>query len=344
MKLTLLFFIMFLSLETFGQSLNIRNTYYFTNSLLSRAPAMGDAFTAVQDYVESGLYNPAALSSEGGAVSSIFFSFNPVGAIDAGYHISDLSIRQELAGNDFVAMLGILMHSLSISSGPLQFSLVLSEELPNNPYRTVTDKKVTTEYLLDWNYHIASLRLKLAKQVYMGTSLFVFNQTIPEDQTFVQKSKIGASYGILMMPASNFSIGLTLFNIPSSAETQMFLQHRIHHQSINFGLCYQPFRPLRLAVDFRNVSEENAQSNSEVHGGIEVLPFRFLALRSGYYRIATLDKDVFSAGIGIADFRDYKPVRERFVLSKILLNYALQAEKTRDDVNLVHYLTFLFRL
>jgi hypothetical protein len=146
------------------------------------------------------------------------------------------------------------------------------------------------------------------------------------------------------MPASNFSIGLALFNIPASAENQMFMQHRIHHQSINFGLCYRPFRPLRLAVDFRNVSEEDSQSNSEVHGGIEVLPFRFLALRSGFYRIVDLNKDVFSAGVGIADFRDYKPTRERFVLSKILLNYALQAEKTKDDINLVHYLTFLIRL
>jgi hypothetical protein len=344
MKRSLLLILLFIGLKASGQSVIPRNTYYFSNSILSRAPAMGDAFTAVQDNIESGLYNPAALSIEAGAVSSLRFSFNLIGAVDAGYHRSDLSIRPELTSSDLVALLGIFMRSFCITSGPLQFSLVLTEELPNNPYRPAKEKIIATQDALDWNYHMASLRLRLAKQVYMGASLYLFNQTIPAEHSFLQKSKMGASYGILMMPASSFSIGLALFNIPTSAESQMFLQHRIHHQSINFGLCYQPFRPLRLAVDFRNVSEEDIQSNSEVHGGIEVLPFRFLALRSGYYHIEELKKDVFSAGVGIADFRDYKPARERFVLSKILLNYTVQAERTRDDISFVHYLTFLIRL
>lgn len=346
MKMTLLIFLMFFGLEAFGQPITLRDSYYLTNSILSRAPAMGDAFTAVQDNIESGLYNPAALNSESGGVSSLRFSFNPLGAVDAGIHLNDLSIRKEFTSSDLAAMLGIFMRSFSISPGPLQFSFVLSEELPNNPYRPVTQKKVTTQGVLDWNYHMASVRLRLAKQVSMGATLFLFNQTLFEDQAFKQKMNVGSSYGIFMMPASNFSVGITLFNIPSSAERPMFLQHRIHHQSINFGLCYQPFQKLRLAVDFRNVSEEDAQAKSEVHGGIEVLPFRFLALRSGYYRIAELNRDVFSAGLGISDLRVYKPARERFVLSKILLNYALQAERVRDDNNimLVHYLSFLLRL
>lgn len=337
MKSLLFLFTLTAVLGVHGQ--DIRQRYLMTSSSFVRAAAMGQAFTAVQDEMESVLYNPAGLVNN--RTGSLHFYLNPLAAVDAFSHRDALSQRQAFSSADAAAALGLLLRGVSFSPGPVQFAIRLAEELPNNPYRDPA-KPLSTKGLLDWNFHTASVRLKFAKQISMGATFLLFAQSTSEKQ---QSLTWGASYGVHLLPAANFSVGISLFNLPVSVRSVMTEQYRMGHQSVNFGLCWQPLQPLRISMDFRNVTQEDSLSaGGELHGGIELIPVPFLALRSGYYRDEEVGREVLSVGFGLSNFRRYALQRERFVLSKFLLNYALQVERAEDDTQLVHQLTFLLRI
>ena len=337
MKLLLSIFAIMTAVSAYGQDVSLR--YLMTNSSYVRAAAMGQAYTAVQDELESNLYNPAGLINS--RTGKLHFYFNPLGAADAFLHRDALSHRPALSSADATAALGLLLRAVSFSPGPVQFVLQLTEELPNNPNRK-TAKPISTQGVLDWNFHTASVRLKFAKQISMGATFLLFTQSTADNQ---QSRAWGASYGVHMLPASTFSVGISLFNLPESVRSVMTDHYRIGHHSVNVGMSWQPVPPLRLTMDFRNVTQEDSlSSGGNLHGGLELIPVHFLALRTGYYRNDELGRDVLSVGLGLTDFRRYALQRERFVLSKILLNYALQVKRAKDDTQLVHHLTFLLRI
>jgi hypothetical protein len=193
---------------------------------------------------------------------------------------------------------------------------------------------------LDWNYSAVAARLTLAKQVSMGATGYIFHLHPNDEQ---KEHYSGSSYGILMRPGDKLSAGVSYFNFPQSADTLMLMQHRISNKSINVGVVYSPIQKIRMALDFRNVSQGDSNTTNEVHTGIEIVPTRYFALRGGYFRQNENKVDTVSLGFGFADFRTYSSRTERFVFSNIILNYGLQAEKHKSDYSLVHYLTFLVR-
>ncbi|RPH89518.1 MAG: hypothetical protein EHM72_20270, partial [Calditrichaeota bacterium] len=105
------------------------------NLLFTRAFALGGAFTGVKDEIESSLYNPAAAKSIGIGGNNLLFYFNPVSAGVAAANLSELSINRERGYKDLIAMLGLILRSISVAPGPFKFSFVLTEDLDGNPYR-----------------------------------------------------------------------------------------------------------------------------------------------------------------------------------------------------------------
>jgi hypothetical protein len=258
---------------------------------------------------------------------------------------SELSQRRDKDAYDWISAVGIFARALTFSNQLLQLSLVLSEELPDNPYKQSEKRAVSTRGHLDWNYHMASMRLSLAKQVSLGVTGYAFNMLSDEkaDSTPSMMHRFGASYGILMRPSDNLAAGVSYFKFPAKVDSLMLMQHRITDKSVNIGVVYNPFRRMSIALDFRNVSEEENNSTNEVHAGIEFIPTRFLALRSGYYRQNLEGIDTVTAGVGLGDYRTFAAQTDRFVFSNIILNYALEIASIREDPSYTHYLTFLVR-
>ncbi|MBN1466766.1 hypothetical protein JXA02_13510 [candidate division KSB1 bacterium] len=310
---------------------------FITSALHARPVAMGGAFTAMEAGLENTLFNPACMSLTSQLDNSLNVYINPIGAASAILHRTELSTRTAWDAKDWLSVVGLFVRSLSFARPVLQAAVILSEELPANPGRS--GQAVAAEGILDWNYHSAAFRITLAKQVSIGFTGYCFNLI---DGMEVRRH-VGSSYGILMRPSETFSAGLSYFNLPDKADSLMLLQHRISNKSINLGFVYRPIRKLNLALDFRNVSEEDNNSTNEVHAGVEFYATHFIALRAGYFRQNNEKIDTFSAGCGLSDFRTFASQRERFVLSNIIVNYGVVAEKQVDKPSFIHYLTFLLR-
>ncbi len=314
--------------------------YVTSSSIFARSMSMGSAFTAMEAGLENVLFNPAAMGLVEGDRKTFNLYLNPVGGIGAIYDRSILTRRSEKQPLDWLSAVGLFARAATFSKPALQISLLLSEELPNNPQKNGQNEIVSTRGHLDWNYHAAAVRVTLARQVSVGATAYAFHM-LSDDNTL--ERKLGSSYGILMRPGDKLSAGVSYFTFPHQADSLMFSHHRITSNSINVGVVYRPHHKTRIALDFRNASDGGSDTSNEVHAGFELVPARFFALRGGYYRQNDNHIDTFSAGFGFADFRAYSSQTERFVFSNIILNYGLQAEKRMSDFALVHYLTFLIR-
>ncbi|MBN1560975.1 hypothetical protein JW998_12050 [candidate division KSB1 bacterium] len=314
-------------------------TFITASSLHARSVAMGGAFTAMEAGPENALFNPAAMGAATRLDKSLNLYVNPVGLSGAILQPYELSSRVAQDGRDWLSFIGLLARAFSYSRAVLQASVILTEELPLNPHKSNDQQVISTQGILDWNYHTAAVRLTLARQVSLGLSGYCFNLMDAKGEL---GRHFGSSYGILMKPSDHFAAGISYFNFPAEADSLMVQQHRIINKSINLGFAYRPRKSINLALDFRNVSEENNNSTNEVHAGVEIFPSYFFALRGGFFRQSGAKIDTFSLGCGLSDFRPYGET-DGFVLSNIILNYGLQAAKQAEGMHFVHYLTFLLR-
>jgi len=303
----------------------------------ARSVAMGGAFTAVQDGIENILFNPAAMNSSMLSDKHVSISINPIGAAVSGYKMDELSSRPRHNADYWLGAAGILLKSISISNSTFQFSVLLSEDIRNTFSDTSQLASLNTKGLLDNNYHAAALRISLAKQVSIGASAFFFNHIIDGE---LRRPAFGSSYGILMKPSSKMSAGISYFYFPDHVDSLMLDLYGLANGTINAGISYSPIYQIRFALDFRNLSSDDASSSDQLHAGLEVLPSFRLALRAGYSAQRN-GSQLVSVGFGVGDFRPFR-MQSDFVFSNILLNYAVQADFD-DLAYLRHSLTFLIR-
>ncbi|MDZ7345389.1 MAG: hypothetical protein ONA69_01195, partial [candidate division KSB1 bacterium] len=201
------------------------------------------------------------------------------------------------------------------------------------------DIQTAGEGIADWNHHIAAFRLTPAQQISLGASLLFFNLGEIGEGEFRIVRSIGSSYGILISPTYRFSVGATVFNLPQEARSAMESKYQVDRQDVNFGLSWLASEAIQLAMDFRKVTQEDSSDAVHFHGGVELTPFSFLALRAGYFHEK---ENKISAGFGLGQFRRLK--RRDFIFGKIMLNYCLQTVTTNNQPNLEHRLALLIRL
>ncbi len=320
-----------------------QSNYYLTSTAIVRSAAMGGAFTAIQDPIESAVYNPAALRSAN--YRGLYFYLNPAGAAAVALSAPRPAEDRRLTPSDLFVLLGTTVCAVSFSSAPFEAVILPAEESSGNPFRSVKEAELSVAGLLENHHHTAAFRLRPAKQISLGGALLFFNDTIAGETGYQYRRQVGSSYGVLVRPSDRFALGVSLFNVPEAGRRTMKDFYHIDHHYMNFGISWQPFDALSLAFDFRNVSHEDSLSETPFHGGMEIRPFAFAALRAGYYQNNTAQQDVIAVGLGIGDFRPpAEGQRERFVLSKFLLNYALQIRRAADTVILVHRASLLIRI
>jgi hypothetical protein len=334
-------------------TLEIDHQYSLSHNTNARAISLGGAFTAVCDGPASMLYNPAAFGHyRYPQTKALNVYLNPVGLAASIRDYDNLSSSESKKGYHWASAAGLFVKSIMFSHQSLTIGLNLSESLPQNPFLQEDDGPFAMDGVLDWNYDAMTVCLKLADQVYIGAAGYYF-------KTFVQGGpihKYGSAYGVFMNPSKKISAGLTYFDYPGNVANMMLQKNRTVDESINIGIVYRPFLPLQLTVDIRNVSEDTQanqtelldnpglKNSNEVHAGIELSLFSALALRSGFYRIENLKRNIYSFGIGLMDMNAFRSLDNKVSFNDFLVNYALEIEDDSKTQYYRHYLSLIVKL
>ena len=326
------------SLEADDAKISRTQKYITISNVQPRPQALAGAFTAVVDGLSSVIYNPATLqlidSNKKGGVS-VFI--NPVG-IAAG--ISNSGGFSDSTGTfNGLAATGLFIKSIALSYSAFEVALILTEQLP------LTDNANKTAFfnsdgILDAYSDVLATRIKLAEQISLGASLSI--HTI--NAMHQKKHYFGGSYGILIKPNPTFNIGLVYYDIPEFIASTKGKYERFIDETTNLGISWQPHHSTLLSLDIRNVSEENRELSREIHIGTELVPFKHIAIRGGYFKNKNDQKNVFSGGVGLINSSILNRSQQAKYSKDWIVNYSYVYSNSDNLSEIRHYLSILIRL
>ena len=321
-----------------------QNNRFITLSHVKARPlAMGGAFTAVEGDLAAINFNPAAFSLFEVKKSKRFtFFLNPVAPIIGTIENKMLFQGSGSKIDDYLFSLGLLLKSISLSLGSIDFSFLLSEESLNLPDTFVDEKFFRVSGFRQNHSHTFAARLKLADRVSLGGSASVLFGS-QEADPLKRERGFGFSYGILLKPEKGLNIGVSFFNMPDSLKEFRLQSERIVDESVNVGVSYQPFSGTLLSLDVRNLGEEGSEAVREFHFGFEQVIFSHIAIRGGFFLKGDGD-NVFSGGVGLFDWNTIFDLEDAFSHRNFVLNYAFVYEETGVTNDRRHFLSFLLRL
>ena len=330
-----IFAFLFLGAFVIAPETSADNFYSATSTTIARAKGMGGAHTAVLDGPASTLYNPAALGLyRFPRKSKITVFLNPLGLAAIYQDREHLFKEREMENKDWASLAGAFIKTIAFTGPSFAAVLNFAEQLPQ--FQPSQEHSfLSSDNLLDSNFNSLSLRLHLAKQISIGASGFLYNV-----KNFRNTLKeFGSSYGILIRPAANFSVGVAYFDYPKQIAPLMLAKNRTVDETINIGLTYKPAPFIMFAADIRNVSEDQSPITREMHFGIEFVPSSLIAFRSGYYQRKDDHRQIYSFGVGLLNNNVFHSSGNDFVL-----NYGLEMEKGMGSIEYRHFMTLLIRL
>jgi hypothetical protein len=316
--------------------------YTLVSSHAARVMGMGGCFAASSDWVAAACYNPAAGYPTTGAHAPPFtLMINPMPLM---VNIDDNSFTRDSWHHSFPWALYI--SSLHYRFKQLALTLIPAEELSGrsdsqrgDPWQTTFGSQETVSYLA------ASFRMD--DKVSLGISLpVVWN---PESGV----RDTGLIYGIILRPAWRMQVGLTAVDLPGGNSDIRLAGDRLPDNSLNAGVQYQwklplpGFHRLRMAVDFRNVTDEDQEEVSqEMHLGWELNTMHHLQLRWGVYWLESfLQGDPgpaeYTVGCGLLDMKSLRWYGHVLPHSCTTLDYAAVIHQDRSHT---HYLTLRWAL
>jgi hypothetical protein len=316
------------------------DSYYFaTSSTSARANGMGGAMTSIVDGLSSSFFNPACLAFYKLPQSRKMTLFlNPIAGFSALINRGETSAAADVRFTDWINYAGLFVKGVAYSDQSLTVAAILTEQLPDissNDYKQF----ISTKGILDWNYSGLTARLRLANQLALGISGFLYTARGLKSDTMG-----GYSYGISVKPNEKFSIGLVYIDMPRKVTNIIFAQNRFVDETISIGFSYQLLSSLLLSLDFRNVSDEEGEAVREPHFGMEISPIPFFSIRAGYFRESESKTDVYSAGAGLLNSDIFRSMDDHFIFRDFVLNYGFQLRRELDDTDYRHYMTLLVRL
>ncbi len=319
------------------------NQFITLSHAKSRPLAMGGAFTAVEGDLAAINFNPAAFSLyQANKSKRITFFLNPVGPVIGAIENKALFHGSGSKIDDYLFSLGLLLKSVSLSLGSIDFSFLLSEAGLNLPNTFVDEKVFRVSGFRQNHSHTFAARLKLADRVSFGGSASVLFGS-EEADPFERKTGFGFSYGILLKPEKGLNIGVSFFNMADSLKEFRLQSERIVEESVNLGVSYQPFSTTLFSLDVRNLGEEGKEAVREFHFGLEQVILSHLAIRGGYFFKGDGD-NVFSGGIGLFDWNTMFDSENVFSHPNFVFNYAFVYEETGILNDRRHFLSILLRL
>ncbi len=316
--------------------------YSLSNTALAQVRSTGGACIADNYGLAGTIYNPASVNFYRYPASPKFaFFVNPMGTVSLIRDRNELSADNNLEGIDWLNYTGIIFKGIGFSMPTFTAALLLTEPLKQSPQSAgkTTKEMFSGKDILDCNYSVLALKLKLAEQVAIGASGFLF--TIREND-IIQRTQ-GTSYGVQINPNPRVSVGVVYYNFPELVSGYMLEHNRIIDETINVGINVKPYKNLSLNLDVYNVSEDNKKYTRELHFGVAAEPMGLMAIRAGLYREQDSQIDIYSFGLGFINTNIFYSTDNSFSFNDFALNYSIQFWQTSGQNYYHHYLTFFVR-
>jgi len=299
----------------------------------ARPLALGGAFVSIEDDLASLDFNPAAFSTNTQA-EKITFSvfFNPLGPVlikENWKSISDLDVP-----------IGWLVRGISLSLGKMHFGILWGEELLFDASRLNRDRFFDGSQYNHQRNSSFGFSLAFAPRVSVGMAGELFIR----EENNKKVLKLGYRYGVLLKPRKNLNVGLCFFDFPKPYQEDRMIVERLADETLNVGVSYSPWQPFTMAVDVRNVSDEGKGARREPHMGVEVFPFRHLALRLGHYWEEGGKSKTLSFGLGLVDWNLLLPQDRRFSHATFGLNTTFLWERNKTEENRWFFLSCIVRI
>ncbi len=303
-----------------------------------RSLAMGGAFTAVQDNLAAIEYNPAAFSQYLSPQKfKLTFFLNAVAPFVSGYdYFNERKPDQNQPLKEFFRAVALGIKSIIFTLNAFETGFLFLEE----PIRMNSQSDLFSTQSFWSNYSNSFFfRLRLAPQVAIGVNTTLYYR----DQMNTKKWSFGNSYGIFISPNNKTSVGVYYFALPDQLTTYREKLDRLGHDTINIGLAYHPEPATTLALDIRNITQENASHSREIHVGLERNFGNWFALRSGWFQTASRIK-YYSGGIGLIADNLFKKSDNLLRNPLYLINYSLVVEQTNHELMNWHFFSFTLRI
>lgn len=309
----LLAFVFFISL-TVNNSYCDEKNFVTINSIKARPLALGGAFLSVKDDLAALEYNPASFTVNT-LNSNVNFSvfINPAGAVVLIKNFNNFS--------NIGVPIGLLVCGFSISVKRLNIGFLLGEETFTDIERLNCGNALS---LNDYPFNRKSslcFSLALAPRVSIGIAGDFYYHKINNKEVM----RFGYRYGIWVKSLKNICIGLCFFDLPEKFSMDRTILERFDDETLNVGFSYSPVNSIHLSFDVRNVSDENKIAAGEPHFGLELIPWKHICFRGGYYKMD--NTEVYSFGVGLLNENFFLPVDKRFNHNEFILNTAFIWEK-----------------
>jgi len=296
---------------------------------------MGGAFTSIEDDVESVLYNPGCFNLYKYPKDfKVTVFMNPLMSLLAFQHYSD-NFSKNPDRRDFLNATALLFKSVVISIRQFETGVVIGEESFNNVMVNKQSRVFAYNNLWNDNSNTVFMKLRLAQRVSIGVNGTYYQRKIDEKN----EDGIGFSYGIVLKPNDKLNVGLSYIDLPDKMADYRVRLERIFDETMNVGMSYNLFKGTTLALDVRNLTEENKDNVREFHFGFEQRIFNILALRGGYFKERFTDNETFSAGIGLIDSNIFFSGDDKFNHHDYMINYSFVHDESREW----HMFSFLWR-
>jgi hypothetical protein len=323
--------------------------HYFiaVSTLVARPLGMGGAFTAVNDDLAALLYNPAGFTLYYDYRARRFTVFlNPVAPIVALQKPEALFGRAYYTWEEAAAVAAMLVKGMTLSLGAFEFGALFGEQSPQ-PERFSAQRVFDANDYLDNQYNILAMRMRVAERVSLGGSLGLYYRS---DAARGRRWGVGTSYGVQVRPSRRVAVGVSYITFPQMAPGYREAVERIVDGGVNLGVSVHSKFGTIIAVDFRNLGDENAARDElirEAHLGVEQVLLAHLALRAGIFRKRYENAEnryVLSAGVGLADANGFWTPKRRFSHANWIFNYGTVTETLAGQRRFYHALAMIFRL
>jgi len=267
-----------------------------------RPMGMGGAFMAVEDQAAAAAWNPGAFAPrECREAGGVRVHLNVLGApaiaretgLLSGVETDEFD-RLPAAEKLGVAVGGVLK-SASLRRGGFACGVLFLEEHLDPSGLRESKGLADAGDILDGYYTVLCVAFRLSSTVSIGASETVFaGRNEDGERTY----GAGRSYGALLKPNDQVSVGLTYVDIPPGFQDYRREIEGLGPRTMNAGLAYAPLDGLAFTFDLRDLAEKHEDTALKPRVGAEINLWGKGALRVGHYREESEGANVLSLGVG----------------------------------------------
>ncbi|MBD3349355.1 MAG: hypothetical protein GF400_09210 [Candidatus Eisenbacteria bacterium] len=272
------------------------------STVAARPLGMGGAFVAIEDEAAAAAWNPAAFlprqcRRRGGFRFHVNVLGAPAIARETGLLGGDETDEfDRLSGLERLGIaVGGALKSIGYRRGGFACGVLLLEEHLWPAGLEESRGLADASDLLDGYYSTLCVTFRLGSSVSIGAAETLFARF---DESGERRFGVGRSYGALLRPNDEVSVGLVYVDVPKAYDHFRRQLEGLAPRTMNAGLAWRPRKSLVLTFDLRDMAEKHDDTALKPRFGFEWNLWGKGAVRAGHYREERAGADVLSVGVG----------------------------------------------